>query len=247
MGRALSLFARAATCALVCVLVGERVAAQSSAEWRVSGTVVDDASRQPLRSARVTAVGLPAPVSVDSLGGFAIAGAPRPAFYLMIRAVGFAPESLRVDPADLVRSPVEVRMRMLVSVLEPLETVSSSERGRFADFERRRAGRRGAFFTADQIRASNATNVAEVVRSVRGVQLSCRPAEGCEVHMARAPRGCPPQYFIDGHLVNSFGSSTPIRDIYGLELYVGPSETPAEFVGNSTACGVIAIWTRSAP
>ena len=40
---------------------------------------------------------------------------------------------------------------------------------------------------------------------------------------------------------------TPPKDIKGVEIYRGSSETPGEFTGSNSACGVIAIWTKSSP
>ena len=56
-----------------------------------------------------------------------------------------------------------------------------------------------------------------------------------------------PSYYIDGRLVHSFASTTPISDVQGIEVYRGAAEMPAEFTGDKAMCGVIAIWTRAAP
>jgi hypothetical protein len=65
--------------------------------------------------------------------------------------------------------------------------------------------------------------------------------------MARAPRQCKPTWWIDGVEVRSFHENTPIRDIYGIEIYRGPGEVPGEFSGSNAACGVIVMWTKSRP
>ena len=44
--------------------------------------------------------------------------------------------------------------------------------------------------------------------------------------------------------MHSFHENTPISDVYGIEIYRGPGEVPAEFGGSNAACGVIAIWTK---
>jgi hypothetical protein len=37
----------------------------------------------------------------------------------------------------------------------------------------------------------------------------------------------------------------PLNDIEGIELYNGPSTTPAEFwQANGSQCGTIVVWTR---
>jgi hypothetical protein len=47
--------------------------------------------------------------------------------------------------------------------------------------------------------------------------------------------------------VGSFHEDTPIRDVYGIEIYRGPSEVPGEFSGSNAMCGVIVMWTKSRP
>jgi hypothetical protein len=64
--------------------------------------------------------------------------------------------------------------------------------------------------------------------------------------MARTPN-CTPKWYVDGVQVQSFHENTPIRDIYGLELYRGPSELPGEFSGSDGGCGVLVVWTKSKP
>jgi hypothetical protein len=52
---------------------------------------------------------------------------------------------------------------------------------------------------------------------------------------------------IDGTEASSFNENTPIRDIYGIEVYRGAGEVPGEYAGSTAACGVIVVWTKSRP
>lgn len=65
--------------------------------------------------------------------------------------------------------------------------------------------------------------------------------------MARAPQGCYPIYFVDGREDEFFGPLIAIRDIEGMEIYLGASDVPGEFAGSAASCGVVAIWTRAGP
>jgi hypothetical protein len=67
-----------------------------------------------------------------------------------------------------------------------------------------------------------------------------------EAFMSRDPQ-CFPTWWVDGTRVASFHENTPIRDVYGIEIYRGPGEVPGEFAGSDAACGVIVIWTKSRP
>ena len=68
----------------------------------------------------------------------------------------------------------------------------------------------------------------------------------CNAVMVRTPQ-CHPTWYIDGVEVHSFEESTPIIDIYGIEVYRGAGEIPAEFSGSNAMCGVIVVWTKSKP
>ncbi len=118
---------------------------------------------------------------------------------------------------------------------------------RYADFERRKATGRGSYITRADLEAGGYSRLVDALGMVRGVQMECVGADGCIVRMARAPRGCPPQYYIDDQLNNSFGPLVPIRDVEGVEVYTGASSVPAEFGGRTAGCGVIAIWTGVPP
>jgi hypothetical protein len=118
---------------------------------------------------------------------------------------------------------------------------------RYADFERRRERGVGAFLRWDDIKKKNFNTVGQAMRSIRGVRLDCDQQEfECYVKMARTPN-CSPAWYVDGVQVQLFHENTPIRDVYGLEIYRGPSEVPGEFTGSTAGCGVLVVWTKSKP
>ena len=68
------------------------------------------------------------------------------------------------------------------------------------------------------------------------------------VRMARAPRDCRPDYFVDAFPATySTSLDMPTTGIIGVEIYRTLSETPLEFVRGNGQCGTIVIWTRSGP
>ncbi|HMA39699.1 MAG TPA: hypothetical protein VKP10_06450, partial [Gemmatimonadales bacterium] len=118
---------------------------------------------------------------------------------------------------------------------------------RYLDFERRRNTGQGAYLRWDEIAKKGYGTVGEALRVIRGVRIECdQETFECFAHMARTPY-CEPTWWIDGMQVHSFHENTPIRDVYGIEIYRGPGEVPAEFAGSNAACGVIVIWTKSRP
>ena len=119
---------------------------------------------------------------------------------------------------------------------------------RMQEFEERRQSGRGIFITREQIEASHAATMADVLRGVPGVRLNCRSGV-CNVQMTRTAHGvCNADWVIDGAPASM--SSTPhlpVVVIVAVEIYRSPNEAPAEFLKADSQCGVIAIWTKSGP
>src|SRR5947199_118351 len=116
---------------------------------------------------------------------------------------------------------------------------------RYAPGARRRSGR-GIFITHEQIEASHAATMADLLRGVPGVRLNCRSGV-CNAQMTRTAHGvCNADWVIDGAPASI--SSTPHLPVVGIvavEIYRSPNEAPAEFLKADSQCGVIAIWTKS--
>jgi len=118
---------------------------------------------------------------------------------------------------------------------------------RYQDFERRRQRGIGAYLRWDELSQKGFNSVGDALRSVRGVRIRCNQETfECHAFMSRDPQ-CFPTWWVDGTRVASFHENTPIRDVYGIEIYRGPGEVPGEFAGSDAACGVIVIWTKSRP
>ncbi len=90
-------------------------------------------------------------------------------------------------------------------------------------------------------------SVGDALRTVRGVRIQCNQQTfECFAYMARSPT-CQPVWIVDGQEARAFHENTPIRDVYGIEVYRGAGEVPGEYAGSNAACGVIVIWTKSRP
>jgi len=118
---------------------------------------------------------------------------------------------------------------------------------RYMDFERRRQRGMGAYLRWDEITQKGFHSVGDALRTVRGIRIRCNQQTfECFAYLARSPH-CQPTWWVDGMEVRSFHENTPIRDVYGIEVYRGAGEVPAEFAGANSACGVIVVWTKSRP
>jgi hypothetical protein len=118
---------------------------------------------------------------------------------------------------------------------------------RYAQFEQRRERGIGTFLRWDDLIKKGSNSLDDALRTVRGVKVQCNQQTfECHAVMARSLT-CQPTWWVDGVQVHSFSEDTPLRDVYGVEIYRGPGEVPGEFAGSDAACGVIVVWTKSRP
>jgi hypothetical protein len=240
-------------CYLTSAAVGVAVTQQDSAGARDSsaivGQIVARQTRDPLASAQVAVLGTERTTTADSSGKFTLTGLGPGTLRIEIRAVGYAPGFWRIP---LTSRQVVARVFELDPLPYELPEVVVKGRQplaqrRYADFERRRRTGMGYFLTQERIERGNPSALIDVLVTVRGVEQVCL-SNDCKAKMVRSPPGCYPQYYLDGQESSAyFARNVPPRDVRGVEIYRGSSETPGEFLGTNSGCGVIAIWTKSSP
>jgi hypothetical protein len=221
----------------------------AAAQAMLQGRVMDSETGNPLPGAMIRIKGGPAQLVSDSLGRFRADQLPAGEVEVRIQLLGYAPGVFRVRlPASGVvdrdfgmdftghRLPEQV-VRARADQLAP----------RYSDFEQRRQRKLGAYFRWDELEQKGYSSVGDALRTVRGIKIKCNQQTfECFAFLARTPH-CQPTWFIDGAEVRSFHENTPIRDVYGIEVYRGAGEVPGEYSGSNAACGVIVIWTKSRP
>lgn len=213
------------------------------------GSVVDSELGEPLAGAVIRIRPGTVLLSADSQGRFEATSLPPGDVEVAIEALGYQTRTWKVT---LAGGKVVERSFSLDFTGERLPEVVVTARAtklmpRYIEFERRRERGLGAYLRWDEIKERNLNTVGEAARTFRGVRLVCdQAAFECFIRMART-MNCPPIWFVDGVQVASFHENTSIRDVYGLEVYRGPGEIPAEFGGSASGCGVIVIWTKSKP
>lgn len=230
-------------------LLGQGAAAVHPDSSGIAGHLAAHDTHEPIGSARVTLANTALATSTDSSGQFVFTDLDSGVVVIEIRAVGFAPGTWRASlkshhvlkyEFELERLPIELP-EVVIKGKEPLHV------RHFVDFERRRQSGMGAFLTQEHIERANTASLVDVLVTVRGVQQVCL-ANQCVAKMVRSPPGCYPQYFLDGRESSAyFARLTPPQDVKGVEIYRGSSETPGEFQGSNSGCGVIVIWTKSSP
>jgi len=234
---------------LLAVACSLAIGPATAAAQTLRGRVLDSETGHPLSGAVVRIRGLGPSLTTDSLGRFEAQSLPAGAADVRIQLLGYGDGAFKVE---LGPSAVVDQVFSLDFTGYRLPEVVVSARAdelapRYRDFELRRQRRLGAYFRWDELSAKGYSSVGDALRTVRGVRIRCNQEEfECFAVMARTPT-CQPTWWIDGVEVRSFHENTPIRDIYGIEIYRGAGEVPGEYAGSNAACGVIVMWTKSRP
>lgn len=229
------------------------IAAQARS-GQLSGTVVDHATGAGLAAADIQLVEDGRRVLTDSAGGYSFRDLPAGIVRFLVRAPGFPTTRVAValirgerlshvielDSGSVRADAAQQLPGMAVAAPAPPAP-------RYVDFERRRLNGRGQYLVKEDLEKAGYASLQDAMRGLRGVNVECGGGSGCMIRMARAPMRCSPEYIVDERTDNTFGPTTPIRDIEGIEVYTGPSDVPGEFAGRSAGCGVVVVWTRSGP
>jgi Outer membrane receptor for ferrienterochelin and colicins len=202
-----------------------------------------------LQGAQVLLLGTNLGTRTDESGKFRLGGLPGGTQSIEIRQIGYAPRRYAVDLSPNRESKLSVVLEERAVVLEAVEVAGKKGSG-IPGFDARQKRGFGNFITRDDIEKRGAIRTTDLFRTIPGVQVNWN-GSGYTVQMARAATGyCPVQYYIDGAPFLSTGGDdmdmiVQPQDIQAIEVYKGPTDTPAEFQGSGgAACGTIVIWTR---
>ncbi len=247
------------------VLLG---AARGSAQVRVSGRVVEEQGGGPLASAHVvfrTPEGrYITRVWTDSAGAFEVLINNAEGVKIRAERAGYLPNTtptLYFDGRSFYR--VEVRLDTDAVLLAPLEVLARSDvdPSHFLDaFRHRLALGNGRYITHADIERQKPMYVSDLLRTLPGIEVTTDGSGHRGVVQVARSRGkfCSTQIFIDGMLANppaanASGSGFDVfriddvispYSVEGIEVYMGLSTIPPEFLTADAQCGVIAIWSR---
>jgi hypothetical protein len=214
--------------------------------------VVRDSSGRPVMGVELRMKGHEAVLArTNDEGGFRIPSMPVGPASIALRRLGYAPAvidvRLRAEEIDSIVISMSALPANLPEVAAVDEHDARSKRVLSRFWERRSSGF-GSFLTRDEIESRNAPDFAELVRTVRGVQI--RTVNGRKVirfSRTGSVRDCPPQYILNGiRIENGSPDEFAPEDVEALEIYQGISVLPIEFQPrpNSYTCGAVVIWTR---
>jgi hypothetical protein len=215
--------------------------------------MVRDSARNGIAGADVGIPRLQLSTRTDSLGRFMMRGVPVGRVGLSVRRLGFEPSVFEVDvPSDgkdtlaLILDVKAVSLDATVVGATELKQMIALE-----EFYRRSVRGGGWFVRRADIEARRSSYLSDVLRGIAGIRVVRLPrGNGSTVRFVSSGssrRDCPPVFWVDGQRVENFElDDLPPRDVEGIELYQGPSTTPAQFANNAGAryCGAVIIWTR---
>jgi hypothetical protein len=242
--------------------------AAAGAQQAVAPTVVYGVVRNgagvPIAGAEVWLDGLPTRVATNDSGEFRISGALSGRYRVMVRRVGFHPDSRRISLAS--GDTKEVRFT-LDGMLEELEavivTAKKGANGRMAEFWARRMVGIGVFITREEIDRRHPPQTSDLFHAVLGVRVvtgfGAEPIRlvtgrqgitGFRGSNSAASNTCPMQFYVDGLFMapGTFSINDVVpSQLEAIEVFRGPSEIPARFRQRETGCGLVVIWTREPP
>ena len=242
LGRAVHLGVRAGV--LTAALAGNALA-----QGTIRGRVVDSETGIGVPEATVNIRNGAAKLTTDSAGRFEARNLPGGDARVLIQKIGFAPGDYKIRVPDTGEAEKVFSLDFTGQKMAPIAVQARAElvMARYSDFEARRKRGMGAFLRWDELTSEKFGSVGDALRTVRGVRIQCvQDTFECHAVMSRS-QNCRPVWVIDGTEASSFNESTPIRDVYGIEVYRGAGEVPGEYAGSNAACGVIVVWTKSRP
>lgn len=248
------------TVALATAMAAVLAGAQEAAPIMVFGTV-RNTSGVAIAGAEIWIDGAGRRAVSNDSGEFRLDRAPSGRVKVMVRRIGFRPDSKRV-----ALRPGDARQVQFVldGLLEELEAVLITARaqtsGRMQEFWARRMVGLGVFVTREEIERSRPARTVDLFRSIMGVRVVSGNSGFTRLVSARqsisslrgipAASACAMQFYVDGVFMTpgSFSvDEVPPETLEAIEVYRGPSETPARFRQRDTACGLVVIWTREPP
>lgn len=225
----------------------------------VEGHVVDPGTQLPIATAVVTVLTHSGQVAgsaqTDSAGRFSVA-LRRPGEYrIHAKRLGYREvTSPGFDVAAREALVVDLHMSASAVELEPLTIRSRAEPPRLAHlqavgFYDRERHSPGIFMRREDVQRTRGGRMTDVLAAIPGSRRAMIQGRSA-VSIGRSGgmgRACPPAVFVDGLPViraEIIDDIIHVGAVEAVEVYRGPSQTPARFAGGEIGCGVVVIWTQ---
>ena len=242
----------------VSALVG---AGNAHAQGSIAGRVMSAETKAPIAGAVVTVHRQERQATTDSLGRFSLRNVTAGTVFLMTRAVGFRPDTARVDvfPDESISRDISLQVSATtlgaVVVRDSADPLTSAKLREFD--ERRRSASGGRFLDSSVVRKWEARKTGDLLSTISGVDV-VRQRGSAFLLGARAtqplrpsarPAPCFMDIYLDGAPVALGNTSFDINGISlyhvsAIEVYSGPASVPPRYNRSSGGCGVVLIWTK---
>lgn len=263
--------ARHAVLMIAAMLLASRLPAQATGT--LAGRVVDDRSEHPLSGVEVSIAALTRSTVTDSLGKFVLREVATGRYLVQLRKIGFQPLSASISITGPDGPEQTLRLVAGATALAKVETFATPLDRRLAAFEAHRQEKNGGtFITAEAMEKEVGRPLADVLQSVRGVDIVRGPSgatwfgtrRGIDSfrnmpgvtpgdRMKGASAGfCYAAVVINGVFVYRGGDGEELFDlstlqptrILGIEVYRGGATMPLEYNATRSTCGLLVIYTR---
>lgn len=233
-----------ASAALAALALGN--AAGLAAQDRAGGFrgSVQSAELRPLTSATLTLPDLGRLAITNESGEFYLRDLPPGNHRVEVEYLGLKYETrIGVRPGEV--SLKHYRLDVTLTQLEPLRVeVRAAASMKLREFLRREMRAAGFFLGRDDIDRLRPLSLSDMLADVSGVRSGNADARRRNYSIGRGPGNCPPNLFIDGSPVVSFGPDDFFpQHIEAIEVYESFSRTPIRYRSHNR-CGAILIWTR---
>jgi TonB family protein len=216
------------------------------------GGVVRDTAGMPLAGAAVALQTGGSAAQTGEEGTYRLNGlTPGPAT-LVVRRLGFRPQTHRVEIPAGGMLPLDVRLIPLPQALSPMVVRARREvyDARLEGFHARLETGRGHYLNRERLDRASSLSLPDLLRELPGVRVFPQ-AGGRRAVRLRGAR-CAPLVFVDGFPASAGEFDLDMLDVIsleGVEVYLSMSTIPPEFgaARMKEQCGVIAVWSRPAP
>ncbi len=248
--------------------------APAQTDATIAGRVVSKASTAPLTGAEVLLAPGNRRLVSDSAGRFRFDRVAPGNVTLIVRLIGFLPDSNYLEVRANEDVDVVVELRQSAQALDTVRVAGREQvlvRGKLAAFYERKTFGIGRFIEADVFEKEQYRQLGDVITSRTPGSRLIRARGGNAVWIATTrqagtstvletsdrlrgadPRACYPDVYLDGANVYSYGRGMPLFDVNligtnnvaAVEFYVGASQTPSQYAKVGSVCGVVLVWTK---
>lgn len=225
----------------------------------VQGHVLDPATQRPVPTVVVTAMTRTGDVvgrtRTDSAGRFVLPLGRSGEYRLNAKRIGYREvTSPGFDVSAYEALEVDLHLSATAVELEPLTIRSRAEPPRLrhlqeAGFYERERSYPGLFMRREDVQRTRGNRMSDVLATLPGSRRAVIGGRSA-VSIGRSGgmgRACPPAVYVDGLPVfraEIIDDVIHVGAVEAIEVYRGPSQTPARFAGDEIGCGVVVIWTQ---